>query len=86
VKLKDRRWPWKILRQGRAWEPEEMRARLALRPEKLEVVRGKLLWSDQERIALLAMLLENVGIDEAVRLAPRETWLAALGIEDQGLA
>ncbi len=35
-------------------------------------------WSQEERLALLAALLENVGLIEAVRLAPRERWLAGL--------
>jgi hypothetical protein len=72
--------PWTIRRQGRAWTGEEVRLRWALLPEKLEVVHGRLLWSEEERRAMLAMLLENLGLDEAVRLAPRETWLAALTV------
>lgn len=33
------------------------------------------------RIRLLAMILVNVGLKEAVRLAPRERWLEALDAE-----
>ena len=35
-------------------------------------------WEDEERLNLLAMLLENVGIDAAVRLAPANVWREAL--------
>ncbi len=59
--------PWDIRRQGRAWK-QEARARYSLTPEKIEMIDGKLLWSEEERVALLALLLENVGIDKAVRL------------------
>ena len=49
-----------------------------LRPEKLEVMDGKLLWDDDERLALLGLLLENVGADRAVRLGDPAVWRAAV--------
>jgi tetratricopeptide (TPR) repeat protein len=67
----ERRGPWTILRQGRAWTGQELRIRLPLLPEKFEVMHGRLLWSEEERKAMLALLLENMGVDEAVRMAPR---------------
>ena len=33
---------------------------------------------DTERLTLLALLLENVGIDRAVRLGDAEVWRAAV--------
>ena len=69
---------WKILNEGRAWTGEEMRQRLDLMPEKLEIYKGRLLWSDEERLALLAMLLENLGADEAVRLGEADVWSRAV--------
>jgi hypothetical protein len=53
-------------------------ARYALTPEKLEMYRGKLLWDDEQRVALLGLLLENVGADRAVRLGAPEVWRAAV--------
>ena len=53
-------------------------ARYALTPEKIEMIRGKLLWSDEARLTLLALLLENVGIDKAVRLGDPAAWRAAI--------
>jgi hypothetical protein len=52
--------------------------RYALTPEKLEMIGGKLLWSDEDREMLLGLLLENVGADRAVRLGDPEVWRAAV--------
>ena len=71
---------WDIRREGRAWTDEEFESRVELRPEKLEVWEGKLLFTEEERLALLGLLLENVGADAAVRLGERHVWVsAALG-------
>jgi hypothetical protein len=69
---------WNIQRNGRAWLDGECYERFALTPEKFEMSDGRLFWSDDERINLLAMLLENVGIDAALRLAPLDRWREAL--------
>jgi len=46
-------------------------------PEKIEYVNG-IFASDRERLNVLAMLLENLGIDRAVRFGRLEDWKAAL--------
>jgi hypothetical protein len=54
----------------------------ALTPEKIEMCEGKLLWEDEERVALLGLLLENVGANAAVRLGDPAVWRAAIaGLE-----
>jgi hypothetical protein len=68
---------WDIRREGRSWTEDEFRSRVDLRPEKLEVLEGKLLWSHEERLALLGLLLENVGADEAVKLGDPSVWTEA---------
>lgn len=68
---------WDIRREGRAWG-EEALARNSLTPEKIEMINGKLLVSDEERLTLLALLLENVGADAAVRLGDPATWRGAV--------
>lgn len=68
---------WDIRHEGRAWG-EEALARYSLTPEKIEMVRGKLLSSDEERLTLLALLLENVGVDKAVRLGDSAVWREAV--------
>ena len=68
---------WDIRREGRSWGREAL-ARYALAPEKIEMIAGKLLASDDERLTLLALLLENVGVNEAVRLGDPDVWRAAI--------
>jgi len=39
---------------------------------------GKLFWEETQRLTLLALLLENVGVDQAVRLGDPEVWRTAV--------
>ena len=61
-------FPWDIRRQGRAWIRYEREARRDSTPEKIKSIGGKLFWTDEDRLAMLALLLENVGVDQVVRL------------------
>ena len=74
---------WDIRREGRAWDVDEVRQRRELRPEKLELIEGKILWDDDERVLLLGLLLENVGADRAVRLGDPAVWRAAVEALDR---
>jgi len=65
---------WDIRLEGRAWQENEIRERLDLMPEKFEIYRGKLFWNEKDRLNLLAMLLENVGVRKAVRLGNTQIW------------
>ena len=69
---------WDIRRTGRPWSGDEAMARFALTPEKFEMSGGKLFWSEAERMTLLGLLLENVGVDAAVRLGDPDVWRAAI--------
>ena len=69
---------WDIRNEGRAWGKHEAWARFVLRPEKIEMVKGKLLSTEEDRETLLALLLENVGADRAVQLGDPEVWRAAV--------
>ena len=70
---------WDIRREGRRWTGKELEARFARLMElKFEVSGGKLFWSEETRRAVLAMLLENVGIDAAVRMGDPEAWRSAV--------
>jgi len=68
------------------WWPEAITEQqyAALAPEKLELVSGYLLGdaedpeAHQARLDLLALLLTNVGLDEAVVLADAFHWREAL--------
>ena len=68
---------WNIGRQGRAWGDEAW-SRYSLTPGKIEMVGGKLFASEEERVTLLALLLENVGADEAIRLGDPAVWREAV--------
>lgn len=69
---------WDIRAEGRAWTGEEASGRYALTPEKIEMIDGKLLWDDEQRLLLLALLLENVGVNVAVGLGNPNVWRAAV--------
>ena len=68
-----------IQRQGRKWTREEIEQKYhKLCPEKIELIEGKMFWSDEERLAMLALLLENVGMDAAVSLGDPNLWKQAI--------
>jgi hypothetical protein len=70
---------WKIERQGRRWSKEEIQSRYhAVCPDGVELIEGKLFWTEADRLNVLAMLLENVGIDKALTLADPALWQEAL--------
>ena len=69
---------WDVRAEGRAWQGPEAMARYQLTPEKMEMTGGKLFWSEEERLNMLALLLENVGADQAVRIGDPSVWRAAI--------
>ena len=68
---------WDIRREGRAWGSEGL-SRYSLAPNKIEMIDGKLFWNEDQRLTMLALLLENVGADQAVRLGVPDVWRAAI--------
>jgi hypothetical protein len=69
---------WDIGREGRGWSAEEFESRIVLAPEKMEVIDGRLFWDDDERMIMLGLLLEGLGIDKAIRLGDPELWRQAI--------
>ena len=69
---------WDIRREGRAWTSGEALQRYELTPERIEMIEGRLLFDDDERLTLLGLLLENVGTDAAVRLGDIGAWREAV--------
>jgi hypothetical protein len=67
-----------IRREGRAWQGDEFLERLDLTPAKIEAIDGKLFWSDEQRLTMLGMMLEQVGADRAVRLGDPQVWQGAV--------
>ena len=68
---------WDIRRECRRWTPEEFDERIDQAPEKMEFVAG-IFASERERLNVLGMLLENLGIDKVVRFGRLEEWKAAI--------
>jgi len=68
---------WDVRRAGRVWSHEEFERRIYQAPEKIEFTGGIFTY-EHERLTVLAMLLENLGIDKAVQLANLEDWKAAI--------
>lgn len=75
---------WHIQRKGRAWGEGEALKRYELSPEKIEMIDGKLFWTDEDRLRMLGLLLENVGADTAVRLGNPNVWRAAVAALGNG--
>ena len=74
---------WDIRRDGHAWGGEAM-SRYQMTPEKTEMLNGTLYATEEERLTMLALLLENVGADKAVRLGEASVWRAAVAALDEG--
>lgn len=72
---------WDIRRECRHWTREEFDRRVGQAPEKIEFVGG-IFASERERLTVLGMLLENLGIDRVVRLGSLSDWKTA--IDDLG--
>ena len=68
---------WDIRRKGRRWSHEEFDQRIYQAPEKIEYVGG-IFASERERLNVLGMLLENLGVDRAIRFGKLEDWKAAI--------
>ncbi len=68
-----------IRRQGRKWSRAEIEQKYhKLCPEKIELIEGRMFWSDEQRLNMLALLLENVGMDAAVSLGDPALWKQAI--------
>jgi hypothetical protein len=76
---------WKIGRSGRVWVAGEALRRFDLAPRNTEMCDGKLFWNDEERLTMLALLLENVGIDAAVSMGDVTLWRKAVEARELSL-
>jgi len=69
---------WNIRLEGRAWSASEMFERHNRLPVPVEMLKGRLLLSQDQRLVLLGALLEQVGAAEAVKLGDPVVWRAAV--------
>lgn len=75
---------WDIGLEGRAWRKQEIRQRYDLSPERIELIEGRLFLSEEHRVRMLGLLLENVGAERAVQLGDPKIWRAAVAKLDDG--
>ena len=73
---------WDIRREGRRWSHEEFDQRIDQAPEKIEYVDG-IFASNRERLNVLGMLLENLGIDKVIHFGKLEDWKAAIAAMEE---
>jgi hypothetical protein len=57
---------WKYGFKGRAWQGEEAHGKYLTAPEKIELFKGKILSSEDERLQMLRLLIENVGLCDTI--------------------
>jgi hypothetical protein len=70
---------FRIRREGRKWTRAEIEQKYhKLSADKIELIEGKMFWSDEQRLNMLALLLENVGIDAALTLGDPVIWKQAI--------
>ncbi len=78
---------WDIRREGHAWQGDEVWRKYYRAPEKIELVGGMVFGTAEMRLAMLGLLLENLGADVAVRFGDPRVWrevVAALDRETEG--
>lgn len=76
------RMEWDIRREGRRWSREEIDTHYRMTPEKIELMDGMLFGTEADRIMMLGLLLENLGVDKAVQLGDPAVWRAAIAERD----
>lgn len=81
---------WDIRAEGRCWSESTREGTSELQhryqelcPEKIELIEGKLFWNDDQRMIMLGLLLENLGVEKAVQLGDPEIWRQAIAELDE---
>ena len=87
-RFKHRRVPYAafrvdLRREPRPWTGEEFELSYFGMPEKMEACDGMLYCADDDRMKVLAALLENIGVDRAVRIGDPDVWRAAVASLDE---
>ncbi len=73
---------WDIRREGRQWTREESALRMDLAPNKMEFVAG-IFASERERLTVLGMILETLGIDRVLDFGKLADWKAAVAAREE---
>ena len=64
IRIEGRRWS-RSLREGTS---ELQHRDHELCPAKIELIEGKLFWNGDQRMTMLGLLLENLGVEKALQL------------------
>jgi hypothetical protein len=68
---------WEFELKGHSWT--NPRQRYNLIPEiKFEMIDGKLFWDDETRLIVIGLLIENVGLEQVVKLGNPDAWREAV--------
>ena len=76
--MNDNAIKWDIRLDGRSWKGDEGYNKLKLITANIEMYHGKAFISQKQRLMMLGMLLENVGIRKAIRFGDIELWKKAV--------
>jgi hypothetical protein len=70
---------WRFGREPIDWGdlPGRYRARYELTPHKIELIDGKLFMGEEERLLMVGLLLENLGLDKVMQLGHPRLWKEA---------
>jgi hypothetical protein len=69
--------------EGRLYTVDRLYELETVLPEKMELIDGKLFGIDRYRLGMASAMLEQLGLIEIVKLAPKELWLEALRHAEQ---
>lgn len=72
--------PWDVRREGRAWDEAEIEIKYLrfMQEIKDELIDGRIFWHHATRMMVLGLMLENVGIDNALEFGNLDDWQAAI--------
>jgi hypothetical protein len=73
---------FEVQRKPRPWSGDEFDKSYFAMPEKMEACDGMLYCSADDRLKVFGALLENIGIDRAIRFGNAADWRAALDALD----
>jgi hypothetical protein len=76
---------WNVTLEGRGWTSNALE-RYELTPEKIEMMDGRLFGTEEDRLRMLGLLLENCGAETAVRYGDPEVWRRAVALLDDAFS
>jgi hypothetical protein len=70
---------WRIARDAIDWADVTggYQARYERSPQKIELIHGKLFMGEEQRLIMVGLLLENLGLDKVMQLGDPRVWKEA---------